>query len=240
MTYKEIYETSLSETKRREEKFKIYERFIGRPISIFLTKPLLNTNVSPTTVTKVSVLACVIGFVILILGDNMVMSLLGWLFFFVWGELDGVDGNIARCKNQCSLLGDLWDTMGGYTAMVLIYFSAGILAFHDNNLIDFTEKYWYIVIGGMTAVFSIFPRLMLHKKKSSVKDAESVKQIADKRKFGVSQIVLMNLVAPSGGLQVIFFLAIVFHVSNIFVAFYFLINMAIMLVSLSKLLKDEN
>lgn len=95
-----------------------------------------------------------------------------------------------------------------------------------------------IILGGATAVISIFPRLVMHKKKSSNIDDESVKAISDKQNFSLSKIAAMNIVSPSGFMQVIFLLSIVFHVLNFFSVFYFAVNMGIMAMSLRGLLKE--
>lgn len=131
MKFSEVYEKVMPEKKRKEERFNIFVDWISRPISIMMTMPLINTKVKPTTVTKLSVLALIIGFFLVAFGKNMSVKLLGWFFFLLWNLLDGVDGNLARCTNQCSALGDLWDTMAGYVAMVFTYFAAGIAAFYE-------------------------------------------------------------------------------------------------------------
>lgn len=238
MTYKEIYDIAMPEKKRKEERWNVWVTISVRPLSILCTIPFTRTKVKPTTITKWSVIANLLGFFLVAFAQSMTLKLVGWLFFFVWAVLDGVDGNLARSTNQCSSMGDLWDTMGGYAAMVLIYFSAGIAAFYDNSLYSFCDVYWMIILGGATAVISIFPRLVMHKKKSLNIDDESVKAISDKQNFSLSKIAAMNIVSPSGFMQVIFLLSIVFHVLNFFSVFYFAVNMGIMVMSLRGLLKE--
>lgn len=238
MTYKEIFNIAMPEKKRKEELWNVWVTIAVRPLSILCTVPFTKTNVRPTTITKWSIFANVIGFFFVAFAQNMTMSLVGWAFFFIWAVLDGVDGNLARATNQCSAMGDLWDTMGGYAAMVLIYFSAGIAAFYDNSLFSFCESSWMLILGGATAVFSIFPRLVMHKKKSSNIEDKSVKAISDKQNFSLSKIAAMNLISPSGFMQVIFLLCIVFHVLNFFIIFYFIVNLGIMILSLRGLLKE--
>lgn len=238
MTYKEIYDIAMPEKKRKEERWNVWVTIAVRPLSILCTIPFTRTKVKPTTITKWSVIANLLGFFLVAFAQSMTLKLVGWLFFFVWAVLDGVDGNLARSTNQCSSMGDLWDTTGGYAAMVLIYFSAGIAAFYDNSLYSFCDVYWMIILGGATAVISIFPRLVMHKKKSSNIDDESVKAISDKQNFSLSKIAAMNIVSPSGFMQVIFLLSIVFHVLNFFSVFYFAVNMGIMAMSLRGLLKE--
>lgn len=240
MTYKEIYDIAMPMSKRKEERLNVWVTVAVRPLSVLLIKPFIDSKVKPTSITKVSVLASVIGFFCLALGNSMVWSLVGWLFFFIWAVLDGVDGNLARCTNQCSPLGDLWDTMGGYAAMVLMYFGAGVAAYHDVNLYDFTATANYLILGGATAIMSIFPRLVLHKKKSSGIESKAVKALSDKQGFSLSKVIGMNLVSPSGALQLVLLSAILTHTLNYFIALYFMINLSIMMVSLKSLLKDES
>jgi len=72
-----------------------------------------------------------IGFGLVSFGTTMGWKIVGWLGFFLWAILDCVDGNIARCKDQCSNRGELWDAAGGYLALSLIFFSSGISGFYD-------------------------------------------------------------------------------------------------------------
>lgn len=237
MTYNEVYQIAVPGKKRKEEKWNVFVAIILRPLSIFFTIPFINTKVKPTTITQISVLFCIIGFLIVYFGASSLYYLLGWLFFFLWAIFDCIDGNLARCTNQCSPLGDLWDTTGGYAAMVFMYFSAGLIAYKDLNYYDFAEDVQYIILGALTAIMSIFPRLVLHKKKSSEVTSDIVKKLSDKNTFGLSQILAMNLVSPTGGLLVLFLCSILFHVTNIFIAIYAFINFSIMTISLYKLLR---
>ena len=236
MTFQEVYNRVMPEKKRKEERFNIFAHWIGRPISILMTLPLINSKVKPTTVTKWSIAFATVGFALVAFGPNMLIKVLGWLCFLMWNLLDGVDGNLARCTNQCSQMGDLWDTTAGYTAMVFTYFAAGIAGYYDNNAIALCDSHWLLILGGATAVISIFPRLVMHKKKSSNIDDTGVKALSDKQNFGLKNIIAMNFISPSGFMQVIFLICIVCHFLNLFVVFYFFVNSAIMLLSLYKLL----
>lgn len=239
MTYKEIYDIAMPTAKRKEERLNVWVTIAVRPLSVLLIKPLINSKVRPTTITKISVLASVIGFFFLALSHSLMNSLIGWLFFFIWAVLDGVDGNLARCTNQCSPLGDLWDTMGGYAAMVLMYFGAGIAAYNDVSLYDYANGANYLILGGAAAIMSIFPRLVMHKKKSSNIESKAVKAISDKQGFSLSKVIGMNLVSPSGAMQLILLAAILTHTLNVFIGIYSVINLGIMAISLRALLKEE-
>ena len=238
MNYKDIYNRCVSEQKRKENKYDIWVTYVLRPLSILFTMPLVGTRVNPTLITKISVICCLMGFCILTTTCSGSGIILGWFFFFLWSLLDCIDGNVARCNNACSMIGDLWDTTGGYVAMVLIYYSAGIVAFKSENRFEFLYDYYYLLIGSATSIFSIFPRLVMHKKKSSDIASAAVKSVSDKTSFGLSKIVAMNIVAPTGGLLIIFLISMLLQLTNLFCIVYFVINTFIMLISLRELLKD--
>lgn len=237
MKIKEIYNIAVPLAKRKEEKWNLWVAFLVRPLSVLLTKPLLSFRFKPLLITAVSIVFCVAGFFVLSFANNLLLKLIGWFLFFAWAILDGVDGNYARCSNQCSQLGDLWDTTGGYLAMALIYFACGIVAFNDDNFFYVVKPHFYLLMGGATAFFAIFPRLVMHKKKSYGTDSSGIQFLSNKHNFGIVQILAMNIVSPSGFMQVIFLLCIIFRFVNLFGIVYFCINLLIMVISLFKLLR---
>ncbi len=238
MTYMEAYDKILPPEKRREEKFNVFVALVVRPLSVLMTLPLIKTKIKPTTITKISIIFLLCGFILLSIPQTLAFKLAGWLCMFIWALLDGVDGNLARCTDRCSSLGDLWDTMGGYIAMVLMNFSAGIAAFYDKSPLPFCDNYILLILGSFAAIFSIFPRLIMHKKKSSVGNSQAVKAVSDKKNFGIVNIIAMNIVSPSGFMQLLFLIGIVLHILNWFVLGYFIVNFGIMILSLQKLLKE--
>lgn len=236
MTLKEIREKTLPPAKRQTEKWDIWS-YVNRPVSYVVTKWLLNTKVSPTQVTVWSVIACIPAFGFLAFGKTTELMLLGWFFYFVWVVLDCVDGGLARCREQSSKMGELWDAFGGYVCTIAVYFSAGIAAFYDVNRFEIGESYWQIIIGASTAIFAILPRLIMQKKKNLNIDSDSVTSLADKHNFGLAQLIAMNVISCGGMMQVFLLLSIVFHVINIFNIFYFVIMLMFMLKTLYALLK---
>ena len=236
--YREVYDKVLPESKRLSEKPNIVLSKIVRPLCILATLPFLNTNIRPTTITKISVLASLAGFGFLAFGRSMWMSLIGWAFFFLWVILDGVDGDLARYKDQTSAIGELWDSFGGYVAMVLTYLGTGMAAFFDTNRFEFFEPYWFLVLGGATAVISIFPRLMVHKKREVMGSMDSTKSLTDKKSFGLGKTIALNFISLSGLFQIIFLCCILLHTLNIFICFYFVANTGMMLISLRSILKE--
>lgn len=243
MKYKEIYDIVVPVEKRKEEKHNIFGHYIGRPISVLMTIPLVNKKVKPTDITKLSIVFLIVAFGLLSFGKSIVIKLIGWSCFFIWNLLDGVDGNLARCTNQCSEMGDLWDTVAGYAALVLTYFSVGIAAYYDCSTISFLENYVFIILGGIAAIASIFHRLVFQKKMSySTYNRDRAKIKEGLRKSGkissLTKIYTGNITAPTGLMQIYLLVAIIFHLLNVFITIYAFLTVLEMLASLYKLLGD--
>jgi len=237
MTLSEIYQVCVPEKKRKTDRLIPWLFYVVRPLSIIISKPLLKTSVTPVNVTFISMVATLIGFGMLGFGSSVLTRFLGWLAFFVWAVLDCVDGNIARCKGLASERGALWDATGGYMALSLIFFSAGIAAYYDTNYIEIIDKHLYIVLGGLTSLMSLLPRLVMQKKKAGENDSDAVKAVRDKASFSIPKIIALNIESAIGFMQVILLLALIFHFLNIFVVVYFFFNLLIMTYSLYALLK---
>ena len=237
MTLKEIYNVCVPEQKRRTDKLIPWLYYVIRPLSILVTKPILKTSISPVQVTFISMVATLVGFALLGFGQTVNMRIWGLFAFFVWAVLDCVDGNIARCKGLASERGALWDATGGYMALSLIFFSSGLAAYYDENCIVIIEQHLYIVIGGLTSLMSLFPRLVMQKKKADSKNNDVVKSVGDKANYNMSKIVALNVESAIGLMQVLLLLSIIFHILNLFILAYFFINFVIMIYSLYTLLK---
>ena len=237
MTLKEIYNVCVPPAKAKTDKLIPWLYFVVRPLSILFTKPILKTPISPVQVTFVSMLATLVGFALLGFGQSVEVRIYGWIGFFVWAVLDCVDGNVARCKGLASERGALWDATGGYMALSLIFFAVGIAAYYDTSMIECLDKHLYIVIGGLTSLMSLFPRLVMQKKKADEKGDDTVKAVGDKASFSLPKIIALNLESAIGFMQVVVLLGIIFHFLNIFIVCYFILNVIIMVYSLYTLLK---
>lgn len=236
MTYREIYDICVPSNKRKADKLNPWLFYVVRPISILMTKPLVTTSIRPSSITAVSIGTTLVGFMLISFGNSLLIRIIGWLGFFMWAILDCVDGNVARCKKQTSKQGELWDATGGYIALSLLFFSAGIAAYYDTNLYAILSPEWYIVTGGMTSMLSLLPRLVAQKKKA-INNSDAVKEVMDKTSFNFPKIVVMNLESAIGIMQVVFLISILTHTLNLFIIFYFILNVAITIYSLYALLK---
>lgn len=234
---KDLAKKTMTEEKRAQAKNDIFAFYIGRPISYVLTVPFLKMGISPNTVSFLSLFPSIIGFFLIGFGNTMTLKIVGWCMFFLWNLLDGVDGNIARYKKQFSKNGALWDATSGYVAMVLSFYSIGIGCFYGDFARLAISKEIYIILGGLSAILVIFPRLIMHKRISSMGEDKNAKEYKDKSSYGILKVIALNLISISGFVQVLMLLSIVFKFMDIFTIAYFVINLLICIVSVRKLLK---
>ncbi len=239
ITPRMIEEKTMSEAKRKEAKNSVFAFYIGRPISYALTVPLLYTNITPNTVTLISIVFAFAGFFFLSLGQTTGMRLLGLLCIFLWNMGDGIDGNIARYKNIKSANGDLLDTLGGYLAMVLVLLGMGSAAYQDTAGASYLPVIIPILLSGLSAVFALIPRLLMHRKIAGEKAAGNTKaeELKDKEHYGPAKIIALNLCDPAGLQEVIMLVAILGHLCTEFTIAYFLIHTAVMIYSLHGLME---
>lgn len=85
-------------------------RTINRPISFKISRRLVNTNISPNTITLFSFLVSIISAFFLALG-NYIMTFLGGLFVQFTSIIDGCDGEVARLKHRASEYGAWLDSV---------------------------------------------------------------------------------------------------------------------------------
>lgn len=241
ITPKEISEKTMTPEKRAMAHNDYFAFYIGRPLSYVLTIPFLYTNISPNTVSLISIIPLIIGFVISCVAESKMAMVICWAMFFLWNLLDGVDGNIARYKKQFSKLGSVYDAMAGYAAAVLVFMTMGILGAHSASFLlsqTILKGEIIIILGSLSASINIFPRLIMHKAISTLMDKSAVKEIKDKQDFGMLKTIVLNLRSVAGGCQVLMLLAILTNTMDLFTIFYFLFNTAVMIMSLKSIFKE--
>ena len=237
ITVKQIAKKTMTEQKRASAKNDFFAFYIGRPLSYVLTIPFLYTKMSPNMISLLSILPLLAGFVCMCIGGTGCF-IAGWVCFFAWNLLDGVDGNIARYKDLQSPLGSVYDAMSGYIAMMFTYFAWGIAAFRSPGLV--ADKLWidpeyFIIIGALSGFFAIFPRFMMHKMISTVGHTDNADAIKDKSKYGPLKIIFLNLISISGFVQVFMLLAIIFNWFDVFTIAYCVLNFLVMVASITKM-----
>ncbi|BDS74472.1 TPA: CDP-alcohol phosphatidyltransferase family protein [Streptococcus pneumoniae] len=231
---KDIERKTMSPAKKAMAKNDYFAFYVGRPLSYLLTVPFVKTNITPNQISYLSIIPLIVGFIIMIFTTDFVVLLLAWFLFFLWNLLDGVDGNLARYREQYSKDGSVVDAMAGYVAMVLTYFGAGIVAAH------LTDSDIYIILGALSGISLIFPRLVMHKYINTVAQDESVSSIKDKSDFNTIKMLALNMTSITGIPQVLLLLTILTNQWVLFTLVYFTINFLLMIFSLYSLFKKEN
>jgi phosphatidylglycerophosphate synthase len=238
ITPRDIENKSMSPEKRKSAKNDYFAFYIGRPLSYIVTIPFLYTNISPNTVSLISIIPIIVGFVLMCIGSTNAVLIVGWLMFFLWNLLDGVDGNIARYKKQFSTMGSVYDAMSGYIAMVLSFFGWGVAAAHNPGLFQSIVQLppdFYIILGALSGIFVIFPRFIMHKAITTLGDQGSMKTVKDKSGYGFVKLVALNLTSIAGFVQVLMLIAVVFNIMDLFTIGYFVLNFMVMVVSIKSI-----
>lgn len=239
---KQIENVTMSLEKKAVAKNDWFAFYIGRPLTYVLTIPFLYTNLSPNAITLLSIFPLIIGFMVFYIAQSKMALVIGWLLYFLWALLDGVDGNVARYKKQFSKLGSVYDAMSGYLAMVFTFFSMGIVAAHfDGILSNYMQINGeiYIILGAMSGVFMIFPRLIMHKAISTLMDSNAVNSVKDKTSYSPIKLIALNLGSITGGAEVLMLVAILLNCADAYTICYFVLNLIIMVVSLRSILKEK-
>ena len=242
ITPRDIENKTMSSEKRKSAKNDYFAFYIGRPLSYILTIPFLYIGISPDAVSLISIIPIIIGFAFMCIGNTKTILIAGWLMFFLWNLLDGVDGNIARYKKQFSKMGSVYDAMSGYIAMVLSFFGWGVAAAHNpgvfQNIVQLPLDL-YIILGALSGIFVIFPRFIMHKAITTLGDQDAMKSVKDKSQYSFIKLVALNLTSIAGFVQVLMLIAVIFKIVDLFTIGYFILNFMVMVVSLKNIFNDK-
>ena len=100
-------------------------RHVERRISLFISKRLVNTSVTPNQVTVISTIIGLIGAFFISLGQGL-PQIFGSILFLVHSIVDGCDGEIARIKFMESRLGGVMDFWGDNIVHAAVFWAIGL------------------------------------------------------------------------------------------------------------------
>ena len=209
ISVKSIEQKTMTEEKKREAKKDIFAFYVGRPLSYILTIPFLKTKMTPNQISILSIVPLIIGTALVTISSNQFVLLLSWLCFFLWNLLDGVDGNVARFKGITSPMGSVIDAMAGYAAMYLSFLTMGIIASDYSQTLFFTQKA-YLILGSLSGVFVLFPRLIMHKAINTVGNKNS-ERYKGRKNFGVIEMIALNVTSITGFAQLFMYISLFPH-----------------------------
>ncbi len=240
VTVKEIREGSYTTDKQVSDKTNPFVFYFYRPLAYYFTKVFLLFDCSPTFVTVLSLIPLLVGIPLISFSTNILGRVIGGGMFVLWIVLDCVDGTIARLTKSTSQYGDLIDATVGYVALWGFPLAVGMAAYSDrlNSRISLGESYVICVyMGGIQAVLSIFPRLVMHKKyqRSDPKD----NSFQNRGKYSKIASWGMFILDCQGMPILIYFISVFLHTLNIMVYMYMCIYLLYLVAVMIKLLKKE-
>ena len=212
--------------------------FVIRPVANLLTWLFLRIGVSANNATLISTLVGFLGSGFLIFGSTTKMLLLGLIILNLWIVFDCIDGNIARTTKSSSLLGTYLDGVSGYVYVSLLYISLGVAVFrHYSLMLNGINYNWvYILIGALTSMACILPRLFEHKAVTLFEGYRSA--VTDKTNYSLFYVMGLNLAGMAGLSNPLMLIAYSLNCLNYYLLFYFLIQTGIFVVTSYRLIRN--
>ncbi|MDO4459132.1 MAG: CDP-alcohol phosphatidyltransferase family protein [Clostridia bacterium] len=243
ITPKMIADKTMTPDKKATAHNDFFAFYIGRPLSYLFTIPFLYTKITPNQISLLSIVPVIAGFVIACFARSMPMMIVCWLMFFLWNMLDGVDGNVARYRKQFSKMGSVYDATSGYLAAAFTFFSASVMAAHTDGLLiqsGIFNSEFFLIVGGISAMANMFPRLVMHKVTTTLWNKEASKGVSDKENFNIVKVIMLNLKSCAGGAQVLFLVAILLNILDLYSVCYCIFNIMVMLVTIIQLFRKKD
>ncbi|NPA95037.1 MAG: CDP-alcohol phosphatidyltransferase family protein [Thermodesulfobacteria bacterium] len=100
-------------------------RHVERRISLFISRHLVDTPITPNQITIISVLIGLIGAYFISLGQGF-WQVVGALLFLAHSIVDGCDGEIARIKFMESRIGGILDFWGDNVVHAAVFTAIGV------------------------------------------------------------------------------------------------------------------
>ncbi len=144
---------ALSSEKRETDSF-IAKNF-DRNISLFITKRLVNTSISPNQVTLIGMSIGLAG-AFLLSFPKYWFQLLGAFLFLFCVIVDGVDGEIARLKLKESVFGHYLDIITDNLVHVAIFVGMGIGLYKKTGNHLYLTLIWVLLIGFGLCAISVY------------------------------------------------------------------------------------
>ena len=125
-------------------------RFLNRPISLSISKYLVETHVTPNTITFISFLISIPAAYLFFKNTSYIYILLAGILTQISSIIDGVDGEIARLKYQQSKYGAWLDScLDRYSDAIIIFgITHGYWIIYGNG-----ELTWFIGTAALIGSF---------------------------------------------------------------------------------------
>jgi len=162
-----------------------YEYFFVRKISLYFTKFLIKTRVTPNQITLLSLPIYLAGSGMFLLGSQK-YYLFGVFLLHLYLVLDDVDGEIARAKNLTSNFGHWIDSIRDRVGQFILISSIALGQYLRQREIT-------ILVLGIISILNIaiMGSLVLIRRGYFKLDAHPVLQVRRKYYFGFAEVILL-------------------------------------------------
>lgn len=209
-----------SRTKEKVEidNLDIWVRLIIRPVSFLLTYFILKIKMTANQASFVSMMISFIGLACVVFNHDHGL-LVAIVIFNFWIIFDAVDGNIARVTKTLSYQGTYVDAISGYLYLVILYVCLGLGVYYQTSDIK------YLVLGFITSIMTIFPRLVLQKKESMF--GSDASDVSSKKNYGIKEKIALNIAGPAGLMNPLMLIAYFTGTLSKYLVFYSIVQTAV-------------
>jgi len=204
---------SIKELKKicqKKEKESLYIRYFIRSVSVYFTKILLHTSVTPNGVTVIGFLVGVIASIFFFSGGYM-NFILGSVLLLLANIFDYVDGEIARYRKSASITGNYLDDVLTELVFIMAFSSLTI------GLYMASQSIIIIILGFMLVGSASYHKVVFYTRYSIL-----VNQFREIRKTKIDTSRTMDLQVKTNSLKKMKTKNYLFH--NPFIAIMFVIS----------------
>lgn len=229
-SYRDIV-NSRSLAKKNIDKQDLWVFLVVRPISFIVTWCLMRLNITANQATFISTVISIVGGIMLVT-KSFSQGLVALIILNFWIIFDCVDGNIARTTHKSSIFGEFLDGLSGYIFTISLYFFLSI-----NIYLNSTVEYrsFFLILGGVTSMATIFPRLVEHKAVNMFRGYK--KDVTDRKNYSLFYIVGLNIAGMAGFSNPAMIVMYLFGRLDWYLIFYCIIHCGIAALSIIKILR---
>ncbi len=230
-SFKKIKEVQKPDSKSEIIKAGYYDK-LTRPFVLLLLKILVYT---PITANQVSILMLFSGLIGAFLIGFPDWTLVGGIILQFAILLDGVDGCLARLKNQQSKYGIYIDGMFHNLTMPLLFFMLGVYSYKYFNNILFIFLGVGIVFSMMASLYSFYLRMYLLATKKKISIAQKQQMLAARFRKNIFQKIIGQTIVTINRFTYIFTLVLIakiFDFLQYLIFFYFPFYVLVMIIKI--------
>lgn len=208
----------------------IWVRVVVRPLSFLVTYPLMRLKMTANLASFISIFISLVGLMMVVVGkkDGVLPAI---LVFNFWIVFDAVDGNIARTNGTSSKVGTFIDAISGYLYLVVLYIALGLAVYYISDSLE----YWSVVVGFITSLMTVFPRLVLQKK--NVMFGSDDDDVSSKTSYGWTKMVALNIAGPAGLMNPMMIVAFFTNLLPLYLIFYATIQGVLGMITVATVFK---